>query len=358
MDPQSSAWLTAFAGAGIVVGLLLLVRGMRDYRSLQRVADTSTSTISYLAAGEVRISGIIEPAEMTLVSLLQSVACVYYRSTIRTGDDSRTPIPDPGYTEERAIGFRVRDASGAIRVFPRGARFDAAVRFEGETGLAGDEPSGLDLRHSGATQNSEIDRAIAAAALLEVRQPDDEPILPTVMLERRGRRHYRETRLEPGDAVTIVGRALPFSDLADPTGADTGSESDAPLDDPEIAADLAAARATGELADDPAAAWGNAAIPGFGIGRPVSRPTIDPAAHPLPLAGPDEAARVERTFAIAPDALVVAASDEVPLLIAYGIPGQVVQRRQTQFLVGLLGAALAIVSAMVGAINLGGGFGV
>ena len=354
MDPQSSAWLTAVAGAGVIAGLVLLIRGMRDYRSLLRVADTSTSTISSLAAGEVRISGTVEPAEMTLVSLLQSVPCVYYRSTIRSGGDPRTP--DSGYTEERSIGFRVRDASGAVRVFPRGARFDAALRFEGETGIAGDEPPGLDLRREGSTQLGETDRAMAVAALLEVREPDA-PTLRPALLDRRGRRSYRETRIEPDDPVTIVGRALPFSDLEDPAGADAGTGSDPLLDDPEIAADLEEARATGDLADDPAAAWGNAAIPGFGIGRPVSAPVIDPAAHQLPLAGHDEAARVERTFSIAPETLVVAASDEVPLLIAYGVPGEVVERSRARFLVGLLGAVLAIVSAMVVAINLGGGFG-
>jgi hypothetical protein len=175
--------------------------------------------------------------------------------------------------------------------------------------------------------------------------------------DRRGRRTYRETRLEPGDAVTIVGRALPFSDLDDPDGADIGLEADVALDDPEVAADLAEARAAGRLADDPAAAWGNAAIPGFGIGRPIANATIDPAANPLPLAGPDEAARARRTFEIAPETLVVAASSEVPLLIAHGAPGAVVERGRLSFTVGLLGAVLAIVSAMVVAIDLSGAFG-
>ena len=87
---------------------------------------------------------------MTLVSLLQSVPCVYYRATVGNGGDRRTP--DSGYTEERSIGFRVRDETGSLRVFPRGARFDAPVRFEGETGLAGGEPAGLDLRRGGSTQ--------------------------------------------------------------------------------------------------------------------------------------------------------------------------------------------------------------
>jgi hypothetical protein len=112
----------------------------------------------------------------------------------------------------------------------------------------------------------------------------------------------------------------------------------------------------GRLADDPADAWGNAAIPGFGIGRPVTEPEIDPAANRLPIASAEEAARTVRTFHISPETLVMAASAEVPLLIAHGVPGAVVGRGQLQFTVGLLGAVLAIASAMILAIDLSGGF--
>ena len=123
------------------------------------------------------------------------------------------------------------------------------------------------------------------------------------------------------------------------------------------AAQVAAARADGTLVDDPATAWGNAAIPGFGIGRPVVTPVIDPAANALQLADPEAAARAERTFRIAPETLILAASDEVPLLIAHGVPGVVVGRGQGRFRVGLLGAVLAIASAMVVALSLGRGVG-
>ena len=47
----------------------------------------------------------------------------------------------------------------------------------------------------------------------------------------------------------------------------------------------------------------------------------------------------------------------MPLLIAHGVPGAVVERGQTQFIVGMLGAVLAIGRAMVVAIDLSGGFG-
>jgi hypothetical protein len=54
---------------------------------------------------------------------------------------------------------------------------------------------------------------------------------------------------------------------------------------------------------------------------------------------------------------VVAASTEVPLLIAYGTPGAAEERHRETYLLGLLGASLAIVSAMIFAIMLTGGFG-
>jgi hypothetical protein len=346
--------VAAISGVGVAAGMVILIRGLAGYRSVVRVADTSTSTISSVAAGEVRISGVVEPAEMTLLSLLQNVPCVYYRASVgRAGDRG---APDPGYTEERSMGFRVRDATGSLRVFPRGARFDAPVRFEGETGTLGDEPTELNVRVGPATQASETDRAVAVADLLRVNEPTSESLIST-LLERRGRRSYRETRLEPGDPVTIVGRALPFADLSDPAGADVGMATDLPFEDPEVAADIAEALASGSLAADPAAAWGNAAIAGFGIGRPVVAPHIDPTANPLPLADPDTAAKAERTFAITPETMVLAASEEIPLLVAFGVPGAIVERGQLRLIVGLLGAVLAIASAMVFAVNLGGGLG-
>jgi hypothetical protein len=349
VDGLSDPSVTILASLGVAAGLLLLARGLAGYRRLVRVADISTSTIGSLAAGEVRVSGIIEPAEVTLISLLQSVPCVYYRSTI--DGNGTMAAGDRGYTEERSIGFRISDGTGSLRVFPRGARFDAPVRFEADSDMAGDEPSGLDVRRSGSTQLPTIDREAAIADLLTVHD-DPPPDFGLASLGRDSRHSYREARLEPGDAVTLVGRAVPFSDLTDPAGADLGVGSDPLLDDPEIAADIAAARTAGILEDDPAIAWGNAAIPGFGIGRPTRTPSIDPAAHALALASSDEAARADQTFSIAPETLVLASFPETPLLIAHGVPGAVVGRSQSRFVVGLLGAVLAIASAMVMAVSI------
>lgn len=123
--PSSLSWVQVASVAGVLAGLGLLLRGLAGYRSALRVADTSTSTISSAAAGEVRISGVIERAELTLVSPLQGTSCVYCRASIGNGRDGS--LSDRAFTEERSVGFRVRDQTGSFRVFPRGARVDAPL---------------------------------------------------------------------------------------------------------------------------------------------------------------------------------------------------------------------------------------
>jgi hypothetical protein len=348
------------AGGGIIGGIWLLIRGMQGYRIATQIGDIATSRVATLAAGEVQVSGVIEPAEMTLVSPLQSVTCVYYAASVEKVTE-HTDLSEE-QREERAVGFRVRDASGDIRVFPRGARWDAPTRFDDETGAMGDEPPGLSPRSGPAIAMAEPDRDAAIAALTSLPKPRQFNALAILGGSSRTgsgsdrRRHYRERRLEPGDAVTIVGRALPFSDLADPAEADFADDSIA-ADDPEVSVDIAEAREAGLLAASPEAAWGNAAIPGFGIGRPTRTPALDPAASVLPIAARDEALRSERRFAIAPETLVLASAAGVPLLIAHGEPQAAVDRQQNRFILGLLGAVLAIGSAMALALMVAGGLG-
>jgi hypothetical protein len=359
MDAASG--LLPFCLLGIGAGLYLLWRGFGGYRTATTVGDTATSGIGSLAAGEVRISGVIEPAEVTLVSPLQAVPCVWYRARVRAAGDNDREL----FAEERAVGFRVRDTDGSIRVFPAGARIGAGLRFDEQTGFMGDEPAGLNLRTgsaygpgAGPSGDPDVDREMAIAALLTVQVPErPDPALGTDRIGASdGRRDYEEARLEPGDVVTIVGTALPFGHLPDPFGADRMDRAADPLvglDDPEVAAAIAEARAAGTLLT-PEEAWGNAAIPGFGIGRPVSEPELDPEAHRPEIAPRAVAEEASARFDIAPDTLVIAAADGSPLLIAEGAPEAVVAREQGRFLVGLLGAVLAVGSAIVGAIVIGG----
>lgn len=355
---------------GLVVGLWLLARGLADHREATRIGDTSTSRIASLAAGEVRVSGIIEPAEVTLISPLQSASCVYYRATVDGADDSidiRAGLTELGgdFFEERAVGFRVRDETGDIRVFPRAARWDAPMTLDDRTGLMGDEPPGLRIRTGSALAATGLGREAAIAALLARPEaaPDFRPLVILGGGAHRGitggdgRRHYREAILSPGDAVTILGRAMPFGDLADPAEADFVIGSELAADDVEVVGDIAEAREAGLLAATPEAAWGNAGIPGFGIGEPVRAPVLDPQATAMPLATAAEASEARRRFEIPADALVLASASDAPLLIAHGLPSAAVERREGHFLLGLLGAILAIASAMGLAMLVSGGLG-
>lgn len=340
-DPGTS--LLVLAAAAVVAGLVLLARGFGGYRSAVRVGDTSTSRVASLAAGEVRVSGIIEAAEVTITSPLQGRECVWYRSRITVSDDDDRPVLD----EERAVGFRVSDGTGSIRVFPRGARIDAPRRLDDRDSAFGEAPASVSRRPGSFNTRIPGDRAAAIAALLTARQP--EPALADeVPGAGHGRRRYEEARLEVGDLVTVVGSAQPFGHVQDPDGADRLDRHGDPLvalDDPEVAMNIAAAREAGILTT-PAEAWGNAAIPGFGIGKPVRAPVLEAGVGAAVLATPAEAAAIERVFDLEPDLLVIAHTPEVPLFIAAGSPGEVVAREEGRFLLGLLGAILAIGGAV------------
>ena len=340
------------AAAGILAGLFILWQGFGGYRTASRISDVSTSRIVSLAAGEVRVSGVVEPAEMLITSALQSEPCVYYRSTVKADrDDYQKTILD----EERAVGFRVRDPSGDVRVFPRNARWDVPARFDDRSSRTIGAPPGLRIRTGSPYQLAEPDREALVADLLTPDLPLDagSPLYGGDGSDR----HYVEARIEPGDTVTIVGRALPFGALADPSEADIGGGEALRADDPEVAMNIAEARAAGILLADPALAWGNAAIPGFGIGSPVREPALDPAAHRPALASPDTASRISRTFDIPSDQLVVAAGPAMPLLVSFGDPAVAAGRHRDTFVMGLLGAVLAIGSAIVLAFALTPGIG-
>lgn len=355
--------LLAILVAGVGAGLYLLVRGFGGYRAASQVSGISPSRIAGLAAGEVLVSGVAEPIELTLVSPLQSAPCLYYRSRVSdTGDDARREL----FNEERAVGFRVRDATGAVRVFPAGARFDVPDRFDEQSGRWDGDPPGLSPR-TGSAYGPGTDRDAQIAALLTVRDPRTDPwsspipaggsILGGAAALSAGsaRRRYTEARIDAGDVVTVVGRAMPFGDLEDPAAANLLEGSAVPADDAEVQADLAEARAAGQLEDTAAEAWGNAAIPGFGIGRPVTPPELDPAANPLPRGDPALAARVRDAFEIPSESLVLATAAEAPLFVSLGAPAAIAARGRGRFLVGLLGAVVAIGSAVALAILLSGG---
>jgi hypothetical protein len=353
------------ASGGLVGGLTLLGRGLVDWRRGARVAAIAPSQVESVAAGEATLVGIVEPGPITLVSPLQSRPCIYYRAREERGDESHTVL-----AEERGVAFVLRDATGTIPVLPRGARWECPVRWEDRTGWVGDEPPGLAPNAGPAIQPTVVDRERAIAELLTVHPATaglaaddrDGGLLSlgsaTIGLDPGTRRRtYEERRIEPGDMVTVIGAVLPFRDVPDPVTADRWDPL-AALDDPEVAASIAAARAAGTLVGSPEEAWGNAAIPGFGIGRPTRPPELDPEAAPPVLATPAEAAAATPlAFDLPPGALVVGAAEGTPLVVSTGTPAAIEQAHTTGFVVGIGGAILAVVSAVTLALVVDGRLG-
>ena len=115
-------------------------------------------------------------------------------------DDGDGTTGRRGLDEERAVGFRVRDDAGDLRVFPRDARIEAPDRWRDRSGVLGEQPAGLELRTEGAFRSAEPD----------TRRADRGPAHGST--SGRGRptrwwdaasgagRSYHEARLEPGDA--------------------------------------------------------------------------------------------------------------------------------------------------------------
>lgn len=352
--------------AGFIGGIVLFLRGLVAYRRDRLISSVATSSLEAIAAGEVRVSGVVEVIHSTLISPLQSKPCVWYRARVEEsgGDDRRVLL-----AEENATQFRIKDGSGAIRVLPQGARWEIAPDFDESTDLNGAEPPGLH-RRAGAryapvvpndpAQMTELEREAAIQALLTVRRPEsgatagwDRPggdLGTGINLGTSRGRRYREARLEPGDVVTIIGQALPWSDVRaelDAPGLSSNVER-------AIAEDVAAARATGLLAASPDEAWGNAAIPGFGIGKPTQRPELDTEAQ-MPEVGSEEAHEeaLER-HDIPPEELVLARGPSGSLAVYEGAPQAATQHHDFAFFLGIVGAIMAVVCALaLGAILSG-----
>lgn len=329
------------AVGGILLGLGALWRGLRAQRRGARVEGLATSRIATLAAGEVSVSGTVETAGVTLISPILARECIYYDAKIRAANDEN----ETSWSDTRAVGFFVRDPSGSIRVLPRAARWDVPLDVDDSSGLT--RPMGGAPDAPGALPLTETFSGLAILAAASEKAPQ----------------RMTEAVLEPGDPVTVVGYALPYRDLADPASADAFMAVDAA--DAEVAGDIAEARAVGLLEGSAAEAWGNAAIPGFGIGEPTRPPELDLAAAQT-TASARTTAPGDTTasgtlpasqFEIPEDALVLVSTAEVSLFIAGGVPRDVATRSSDAFLLGLLGAVLAIGSAIVLALSLAGWIG-
>ncbi len=355
-----------FVLAGLIGGVVLFARGLVAYRRDRLISSVATSSLDGIAAGEVRVTGIVEAIDQYLVSPLQSKPCVWYRSRIdEKGEKGRVLL-----NEERAQEFRIRNETGDIRVVPRGARWELGLDFDESTGFTGDEPPGLMRRSSGSFAMSverdpetmtETERDAARQTLLTVRPPVEAIVgagggmadagwsMAAGLGESRGRR-YREARLEPGETVTVLGQALPWADVKDQLHAwDPSSNVEM-----AIADDVARARELGILAASPEEAWGNAAIPGFGIGAPTLAPQLDEDAYRPEPRGDAAHKQALARYDIPDEELVLSRGQKGEMAIYGGAPTEAVMHHDFAFALGVMGAVMAVFCALgLGAILTG-----
>jgi hypothetical protein len=344
-----------FVAAGLVGGIVLFARGLVAYRRDRLISSVATSTLDSLAAGEVRVTGVVQPIEQTLISPLQSKPCVWYRARVETtGDNSRVLLD-----EEKSQEFRLRGETGEIRVVPRGARWEIGAAFDERTSIAGAEPAGLNRRTGSAYKSwlerdpetmSEVERETAAQALLTVQRPArwlesddwDQGGGSFFGAQTSDGRRYREARLEPGQTITILGQAWPWGEVREVVLAwSPGTNTDR-----DIAGDIAYAREMGTLAASPEEAWGNAAIPGFGIGLPTTEPELDPEARKPDV--PDDPAIHEDALAkydIPDEELVLSRGLQGGMAVYPGTPDEATQHHDPTFLLGIVGAVMAAICA-------------
>lgn len=363
MDESSPPVLFA-AMAGLVGGIVLFMRGLVAYRRDRLISSVATSSLDGIAAGEVRVSGVVEAIDHVLTSPLQSKPCVWYRARVEeSGDDRRVLL-----AEERAVQFRIAHGQGAIRVVPNGARWEVEADFDESTDLLGSEPAGLQRRSGSSValvlpddpeQMSEAQRQAAAEDLLTVRPPAESTTsaawstgdrTPGFGLGAGQGRRYKEARLEPGETVTVIGQALPWSDVRE----HLLESSNGSNEERAIADDIASARAAGLLVASPDEAWGNAAIPGFGIGRPTQRPELDPDARVPQVAGADAHEHALERYVIPDGSLVLARGPGGVMAIYRGEPTVATQHHDFAFLMGLAGAVVSVLCALALGIILTG----
>jgi hypothetical protein len=354
-DDLFTPW-TLFVMAGLLGGIVLFLRGLQAYRRDQLISSVATSSLDGMAAGEVRVSGVVEAIDQTLISPLQSRPCVWYRARVETTGKNSRVVMD----EEKSQEFRLRDETGSIRVVPRGARWEIGAAFDERTSVVGAEPPDLARRtgasyalmqERGVDQMTELERQAAAQALLTVQRPTTGGTDPdssgasdrsgAPFIEQGGRR-YREARLEPGQTVTILGQAWPWAEVREVLLAwNPGDNVEA-----GIAADIHAARELGLLAASPEEAWGNAAIPGFGIGAPTAQPALDPRAHQPVVPGGDSHQAALEKYHIPDEELVLSRGLRGGMAVYLGTPREATDHHDFAFWVGVVGAVMAVVCAL------------
>jgi len=172
--------IAAFAGLGLVGGPVMFLHGFRDFRLRRLIQNTPTSRIRSMPMGLVEVAGSVEPRS-SVIAPFSGRPCVFWEVDIST----RTRRNGWTVVHRNVSGhpFYLRDETGVAMVYPQGAtcRLDAGLE---------EECLGLTLPDCYSQYLSEQHLAMST-------------------LWRGGMMRFRERMLEPGQAVYVLGTAMP-----------------------------------------------------------------------------------------------------------------------------------------------------
>lgn len=205
-------WLLLLFGAsGVIVGLVLFVRGFGLLQRKRWIEDTPVSKIAAAAMGRIKVMGKAT-GPYTLISPLAGADCYYYRAVASNGQNAQNEEEVESRVVETIYApFFIEDETGRLMIDPRGAQLDLPYEYdEAVSGISMTECTRRFLRRHGLS-------AIGSAAVTEcVIKPGDPLFVLGTLAERRaGENPYLSAeaadlqRREEMEAMGVPGTELP-----------------------------------------------------------------------------------------------------------------------------------------------------
>lgn len=147
INPAEGVFL---GGVGTLLGLAFFLSSFSRLKLLRAITNTPTSKVRSAAMGFVELNGLAEPDGEPLTGPLSGVPCVWWRFTVeeerkRTNSEGESETYWHTLADERLDRpFRLRDATGELRVDPQGAEVDTKPRLKTTSGglFSGAKPTG------------------------------------------------------------------------------------------------------------------------------------------------------------------------------------------------------------------------
>jgi hypothetical protein len=127
-----------------VVGIVLFIVGLFNFKRKHFIETIPTSKIRSIAMGLVEIYGEVVPMNNTMKSPFTFLPCVYYKYRVEELRSSGKSTYWATIKEGSECSlFYLRDETGSVMVYPKGAEIDIPVDNTFRSGTGRDPPAGV-----------------------------------------------------------------------------------------------------------------------------------------------------------------------------------------------------------------------